>query len=149
MAQYSWLGPWPDDTWSTLYDLRRTMDQLFNRVGSGVPSGGVFPPVNLYETPEGYVLTAELPGLRSEDIEISIEGSKVSLRGERRVEYPDDGKTSIHRLERQSGTFRRSFELPVGVDAEKAEAVHRNGILMLRIPKAPQHRPRQITVRSS
>lgn len=147
MAHYTWWNPWRDDPWTSLLELRRGMDELFNRAGMRSPSGaGVYPPVNLYEDADGYVLTAELPGVRKEQIEISLEGNRVSLRGERRVEHPETAKTSLHRLERQSGIFRRSFELPVAVDAEKAEAVHRNGVLMLRIPKAKEARPRQISV---
>jgi HSP20 family protein len=152
MAQYRWFHPWPGESWSAFDELRRSMDDVFDRFGAPVARGaapGVFPPVNLYETSEGYVLTAELPGLRSEDIQISLEGNRVTLRGERRIEYPKDPQTSIHRLERPSGVFRRTFELPVGVDADKADAVHRDGILLLRMPKAPEHQPRQITVASS
>jgi HSP20 family protein len=152
MAQYRWFHPWPGDTWSAFEELRRSMDDLFERYGTeaGRAAGaGVYPPVNLYETSEGYVLTAELPGLRSEDIQVSVEGNRVTLRGERRIEYPKNPETSIHRLERQSGVFRRTFELPVAVDADKADAVHRDGILLLRILKAPEHQPRQIAVTSS
>jgi HSP20 family protein len=105
--------------------------------------------VNLYESEAGYVLTAELPGLASPDFEISVEGNRVTLRGERKVDYPDDGRTSIHRRERPSGIFRRSVELPAPLDPDKAEAVYRNGVLMLRVPKARSHQPRQITVQTS
>jgi HSP20 family protein len=126
------------------------MNALLGRFGTVRSSGrgAVFPAVNLYEASDAYVVTAELPGVRSEDIQVSVEGSTVALRGERKIEYPTDG-TSIHRLERRSGSFRRAFELPVTVDADKAEAIHRNGVLMLRLPKAPEHRPRRITVQAS
>ena len=107
-------------------------------------SGGVQPPVNLYETSEGYVLTAELPGLRVEDIEITVERDRLTLRGERRIEHPADA--SVHRLERSGGAFRRTVQLPVEVDGEKVEATYRNGVLSVRIPKAPEHRPRRISV---
>jgi HSP20 family protein len=147
MARYWLSNPWPADPWSSLDQLRRGMEDLFEQAGAEQRRGGVFPPVNLYESAEGYVLTAELPGVQSGDIEVSVEGNRVTLRGERRIEHPKDA--SVHRLERRSGSFRRTVELPLEVDAEKAEAVHRNGVLMLRIPKAPESKPRRIAVRAS
>ena len=149
MAQYTWLSPWSGDAWNPFDELRRSMDALFERYGG--PAGrsanaGVFPPVNLYETPDGFVLTAELPGLRAEDIQVSVEGKRITLRGERKIEYPVDAETSIHRLERSSGVFRRTFELPVAVDTDKIEAAHRDGVLLVRVPKAAEHQPRQIAV---
>ena len=137
-------------SWGGLDDLRREMDALFSRFGAapGGPSG-VFPPVNLYEASDGYVLTAELPGLTADDVEVSLEGSTVTLRGERSTERFEDEEVSLHRRERQSGRFQRAFELPCRIDGDKVEAVHKNGILMLRLPKAPEPQPRQIRVRAS
>jgi HSP20 family protein len=129
------------------------MDALFNRFAGGPDAGGgwgVFPAVNLYETAEGYVLTAELPGVASDDIHVSLEGSTVTLQGERKVDYESEGgNTSPHRRERQAGSFRRAFELPAAIEADKVEAVHRNGVLLLRLPKSPEARPRQIAVQAS
>jgi len=148
MPSYTLFRPWSSG--SVFDDLHREMDALFRHYGAGtLPAGrGAFPAVNLYETADAYVLTAELPGVRREDIHVGLEGRAVTLRGERRIEYPRDETTSVHRLERQSGSFRRAFELPVGIDADKVEAVHNNGVLMLRLPKAPEHRPRQIDVQA-
>ena len=148
MAQYSLFGPWAAGG-GPFDDLRREMDALFNRYGTGRAAGsrGVFPAVNLYETGDAYVLTAELPGVAPGDIDVSLEGAIVTIRGERRVEQLADEDVSVHRLERQSGGFGRAFELPVEIDADKVEAVHRNG--MLRLPKAPRYRPRQINVQAS
>jgi HSP20 family protein len=140
MTQYWLSNPWSNDR------LRREMDQFFGRTGTA-PRARAFPPVNLYENAEGYVLTAELPGLAADQIEIHVEGNRVTLGGERRVDHPDDA--SLHRSERTGGSFRRSVELPGEVDAEKAEASYRNGVLMLRIPKAERYQPRKIAVGSS
>ena len=149
MARYWLSDPWSLDPFPDVGELRRRMEQLFDRVGAGSPGvvrGGVHPPVNLYETQEGYVLTAELPGLRAEDIEISVERDRLSLRGERRIEHPPGA--SLHRVERVGGEFRRTIQLPVEVDGEKVEATYRNGVLGIRIPKAPEHQPRRIAVSS-
>jgi HSP20 family protein len=129
------------------------MDALLDRFGGGpiAASGpGVFPAVNLYETAEGYVLTAELPGVPPGEIQVSLEGSTVTLQGERRIDYESEGtNVSPHRRERQAGSFRRAFELPATIDADKVEAVHRNGVLLLRLPKTAEAQPRQIAVQTS
>jgi len=150
MAQYSLFRPWGADAGRTLDDLRREMDALFGQLRTSGPfiHAGVFPPSNLYDAGDAYVLTAELPGVNPGDIEITMQGTTVSLRGERKIDH-DDGHTNAHRLERRSGSFQRAFELPVSVDPDKAEAIHKNGVLMLRMPKTPEHQPRQIAVASS
>jgi len=127
------------------------MMRAFDRVGRGLgpARGNPFPPVNLYETAQGYVLTAEIPGVKGEDLEISVEGEKVTIRGERAIDYPSDGSTSLHRRERQAGVFHRSFNLPERTDPEKAEAVCHHGILMVRIPREESRQPRRISVRAS
>jgi HSP20 family protein len=134
--------------WGAFGALRRELDELFDRFGS-VPARAVYsayPAVNLYETDEAYVLTAELPGLAPEDLAISLEGSTVTLSGERKGAVEEGA--SVHRRERPTGAFRRAFDLPVPIDADRVEAVHRNGVLTLRLPKAPEHRPRQISVKA-
>jgi HSP20 family protein len=128
------------------------MDDLLGRFASPSPlsSGwrGVFPAVNLYETADAYVLTAELPGVAPEDIQVALEGSTLTLSGERRIGYVGQEGVSLHRSERQAGSFRRAFELPTPVDADKVEAVHKHGVLMLRISKTPEAQPRQISVQA-
>jgi HSP20 family protein len=148
MARYWLSNPWSSDPLASFDQLRRGMDELFERVGARTTRrAGAFPPVNLYETTSGYVLTAELPGLSGDEIDVSIERNRVTLRGERKIEHPSEA--SLHRVERQAGVFRRTIELPVDVDSEKAQAVCRNGVLMLQIPKAAAHKPRQIAVKAS
>ena len=121
--------------------------QLLDRFGlEAAPdtAGQVFPAVNLYETSEGYVLRAELPGLRSEDLDLAVEGDQVTIRGRREIAY--DESASLHRRERPRGRFARTVRLPVMLDPDKAEAVYENGVLVLKVAKAPEHRPRQISV---
>jgi HSP20 family protein len=102
--------------------------------------------VNLHEVEDGYVLTAELPGVDPENIDVSIEGATVTLSGERKVEYAAGDGVAVHRRERQSGTFRRAFELPAEIDLENAKATHKNGVLSLALPKSPALKPRQIEI---
>jgi HSP20 family protein len=148
MARYWISNPWANDPLASYDQLRRGMDEVFERVGArATRRAGAFPPVNLYEKANDYVLTAELPGLGGDDIDVSVERNRVTLRGERKIEHPSDA--SLHRVERQGGVFRRTVELPVDVDADKAQAVYQNGVLTLQIPKAAAHQPRQIAVKGS
>jgi HSP20 family protein len=151
MASIRFRSPRSRDGWTALDRLQRDMMQAFDRLGTGLgpARGSPFPPVNLYETAQGYVLTAEIPGVSSEDLEVSVEGERVTIGGKRAIEYPSDGETSLHRRERQAGVFRRAFNLPDPADPEKAEAISRHGILMVRIPKAESQQPRRISVRAS
>ena len=151
MDSIRFRSPRSRDGWTALDRLQRDMMQAFDRLETrAVPTRGApFPPVNLYEKAEGYVLTAEIPGVKSEDLEVSVEGERVTIGGQRAIEYPSDGSTSLHRRERQSGVFRRAFSLPEPAAPEKTEAVCRHGILMVRIPKAESHKPRRISVRGS
>jgi HSP20 family protein len=149
MAFLGLTQPVGNDPWTTLDRMRREMEALLPRVGAAAGASNVYPPVNLYETGDDFVLLAELPGVRREDLELTIEANRITLRGERKIEYPTHERTSVHRRERESGIFRRAFELPVPVDAEKAEALYRDGILRVRLPKAASHRPRQIAVQTA
>lgn len=150
MARLSWTGlahPLSGQRWDAFEHLRREVDQLFARVGPDAPHG-VHPLVNLYESAEGFVLTAELPGMKLADIELAVHGNRLTIRGERKISYPDDGHTNLHRRERQAGQFRRAVELPVAIDSEKVEASYRNGVLLVKLPKPASHRPRRIEVQA-
>ena len=148
MASYTLQRP---SNWSPflglLDELRREVDPAL-RGASAAYQGtrGVYPPVNLYENGAGYVLTAELPGVAPESVDVSIEGSTVTLSGERKIEYAAGEGTAVHRRERQSGTFRRGFELPTEIEIDAAKATHKNGVLTLNLPKSPASKPRQISI---
>ncbi len=146
----------PAGPMSSLDQLRRELDTLFgSRLGGTIPASarrGMYPPVNLYETDDAYILTAELAGIEPDDIDVSLEGTMVTLRGERKIDYArgdEKGQpASLHRRERQAGTFRRAFEMPAAIEVDKVEAIHKHGILMLRMPKSPEHQPRKIDVQA-
>jgi len=154
MARLSWRGlahPSSAQTWDAFENLRREVDQLFARAGHEGPvagAHGVYPAVNLYESADGFVLTAELPGMKLAEIELAVHGNRLTIRGERKIAYPDDGRTNLHRRERPAGQFRRAVELPVAIDSEKVEASYRNGVLLVKLPKPATHRPRRIEVKA-
>ena len=138
-------------TWSPISHLAHSLHRTPGTApGAGEAayhgSRGVFPPVNLYQTDEGYVLTAELPGVLPENIDVSIEGSTITLSGERKIEHIAGDGVAVHRRERQSGSFRRAFELPSEIDFDQAKAKHKNGVLTLELPKSEALKPRQIAI---
>ncbi|QSH42101.1 Hsp20/alpha crystallin family protein [Lentisphaerota bacterium ZTH] len=121
--------------------LRREMDELF----SGLAHSSEFPPVNLYSKEHELVLTAEIPGLEAEDLDISSKDNILTIRGERKSVELSDDQTYIKR-ERSCGKFSRAFSLPRDIDSDKIEAKYKNGVLILRLPIAEAAKPRKINV---
>ncbi len=103
------------------------------------------PAVDIYENDDAFVATIDLPGLKKDDIDISIDGNVLTVSGERKFENSDDDGT-FRRVERSYGTFRRSFTLPRGVDSAKVEAGFEDGVLTLTMPKSELAKSRKITV---
>lgn len=106
------------------------------------------PAVDIEETKDGYVLTADLPGLTSEDVEITLEHRVLTISGERKAERVDD-KKGYRRVERSFGAFRRSFTLPEGVDVEGVKAVTEHGQVKVTVPKPVAALPRKIKIQAS
>lgn len=104
------------------------------------------PPVDIVESTDAFVVTADLPGLSKEDIDISLEGNMLTVSGERSYVHNEESDTKFRRVERAHGTFRRSFRIPAEVDASKVEAGFANGVLTLTMPKADIARSRKIEV---
>jgi HSP20 family protein len=109
---------------------------------------GVLPPVNVKEEADHYLLSAELPGVKPEDIEIAVKGKQVSLQGERKAKALPEG-ARYHRRERNQANFSRLIGLPSEVDADKVEARLENGLLQMTLPKAEAVKPRKIAVSAS
>lgn len=114
----------------------------------GVSSGSVFPGVNIFEeSADDLVLLAELPGVKREDINIGVQRDVISLEGERRCYSDDDrGRLPFFRRERGDGSFNRSFRLPFPIDPDRVEATMRDGVLTIRMVKAPEARARSIKI---
>jgi HSP20 family protein len=128
--------------WDPFRDLLALHDQIGQLVGTDAP--GWTPPVDLYETEGAFVLTAELPGLTRDQIEIHAEDSRVIIRGDRTSgQVPCE---QYHRVERGHGPFSRAFALPEPIDVEGVSADLRDGLLTLTIPKAGGRGARRINV---
>ena len=103
------------------------------------------PPVDIYETEEGFVATADLPGLSKDDIEVALESNVLTVSGER--SYDKNGEQgAFRRVERAYGSFRRTFTLPSGVDSSKVDASFKDGVLTLTLPKSEVAKARKISV---
>lgn len=140
------------DPFRELRGLQDEMNRLFmsnfSRGGeSDLMRGAWSPQVDIFENKDQIVLEAELPGMKPEDVEISIENNVLTLRGERRFEKKDDSD-NFHRVERSYGTFTRSFTLPPTVSSDRAEAEFENGILRLTLAKREEAKPRRIEIKS-
>ena len=135
--------------WRPMQQLRREMDRLLSRFPwEGLPDGfalpTVQPAVNLWETPEAVHLELELPGVKTSELDISVIGQSVVLKGR----WPELAaeKATYHRRERASGEFTKVMSLPTDVDPDRVEARLEGGVLAITLPKAEAVKPKKIAV---
>ena len=133
---------------STLGELDSGFNRLFEGLPSEITTGAFAPAVDLREEENNYIIEADLPGMNRDDIDISVIGNVVTLKGKRNTENwkQDDGYRSI---ERSSGSFKRAFRIQSGVDADKVEATYDKGVLKVVLPKPENARLRQIPVNTN
>jgi HSP20 family protein len=134
---------------SELENVRRRIGQLYDEFADRPNRplrAGVFPPVNITEEADQYILRAELPGVKREELEIQATGNGVSITGERKIEAAGEN-ARYHRRERDAGKFSRMIGLPGEIDADRVEAKLSDGILTVTVPKAEKSKPRQISIR--
>jgi len=142
------LTSWPSlDRWMSLRDdlnslFESPFGSSFGRAGQLF--SGWSPALDLYQSNDNVVAIIELPGMRKEDIEISLHDGTLTISGERRRETSNGEKTE--RTERYMGKFRRSITLPASMDANKVSATYQDGILTVTLPKAEEAKPKQIPV---
>lgn len=128
------------------------LEQQLERVLNGGPlinrsaADTWMPPVDIHENDDAYILEADLPGLTTEGITVSVIEDRVTLKGNRKREEMHEEK-GYRRFERAEGSFERSFRIQGGIDASKVEARMENGVLTVILPKPEQYKPRQIEVK--
>jgi len=130
--------------------LKKEMDRVFSDFtgrGASPPRAGVFPPINVSEDSDNLYVSSELPGIEPADIDISVEGETLTLRGERKLPETGEG-VNYHRREREAGQFRRIVSLPARIDPDGVEAAFKNGVLRIVLPKAAEARPKQVKVKT-
>jgi len=129
-------------------EMNRLFSTFFDTPTAGNGGGSArrwIPAMDLVETKDHYVLTADLPGLGQEDINLEFEGDVLTLSGERKAEQ-NERKDGYYRIERATGSFSRSLTLPEGVDPEAVTATFDKGVLEVRIPKPEQRKPRKVAI---
>lgn len=134
--------------WVGFRDLENHLDRIFHGVATPSGSGNWMPPMDIYETDDAYVLEADLPGVKKEDIGLQIIEDRLVLKGSRKREMDEANKGYQH-YERAEGQFERSFRIRGGVDGDKVEARFENGVLTVQMPKPEAAKPRQIDVKLS
>jgi HSP20 family protein len=144
------LVPFARGSLRDFMSLHEAMDRLFNESvvpSQGTENGSLALPVNVREEKDSYVITAALPGVRPEDVQIEATSNTITISGETSDEREVDEGEYVRR-ERRFGRFFRMLELPIELDAEAAEASFENGVVRLRVPKSEATRPRQVRVNS-
>lgn len=134
-------------------NLQEEMNRLFASAFSRtfddeLMSGAWTPSVDIYENKDQVVLEAELPGMKPEDVNISIENNVLTIQGERKFEKKEE-KDNYHRIERRYGSFTRSFTLPPTIDPERITAEFDNGVLRLTMVKREEAKPRRIEIKAT
>ena len=133
--------------------LQKKINQLFGDFGRsfddvpGLTFRSSGPRTNLYENPDTFEVRTEVPGIAKDDLNVNIQGNYLEISGSRADDTPDGYK--IHRTERGSDAFSRSFTLPDDVDADRVEAKLKDGILYLTLPKSEGAKPRQIEINTA
>lgn len=154
MAIFNWItqprrgyGQWRD-----LERMRNHMENIYNSLAEGVNNirlnaMGLFPLVNISEDGEHFYATAELPGIPADQVELSVKGESLAIKGERVIQ-PAGDNVSYHRREREAGRFSRVVALPAKVEADGVEASFKNGILKVVLPKAAEAKVKPITIKA-
>lgn len=139
------------------WDPWREIEDMFDRYtrAGGIPRGGGqelartgdwTPRVDIVETDKAFIIKAEVPEVKKEDVKVTVDNGILTVSGERKQEKEESGKT-FHRIERSYGEFTRRFTLPDNVDAESIDATFKDGMLKLEIPKIEKTKPNAIEVK--
>jgi HSP20 family protein len=134
------------DPFGALAEFQEALDALraSSWLASSPSGGGSYPPVNVFRKGDDFVLITELPGINKSGIEIQVKDNTVRISGSKEVNYPEGA--GLHRRERLFGRFDRALSLPIEIDADRAKAEFREGMLALFLPRAERDKPRLVKV---
>jgi HSP20 family protein len=129
-------------------EMDRVFDDFFGMVPARSEKSAVWSPaVDIREDENNFVIEVDLPGMSKDDIHLEVEQNQLSIKGERRFEKKEEGE-SYHFVERSYGSFYRSFTLPKNVDTGAIAAGHKDGVLMITVPKAEEVKPKKVEIKS-
>jgi HSP20 family protein len=148
----SMLERW--DPFRDLMSIQNELNRLFGRTyGGGEPASGRtgswVPALDVYETVDKFVVTVELPGIEPGDVDVSVEDSTLTIKGQREFFYKDATEDSFQRIERRYGAFSRTLTMPTTADTERVEASFDKGVLTIELPKREEAKPKKVTVRTT
>jgi HSP20 family protein len=138
------LGAWSGSPFASPW---RLLGEVLGSNAVPARSRGFAPPVDVSESTDEYLVTAELPGTKPDDVTVELNDGVLTIRGEKRIER-DEHKEHARYVERVFGSFVRSFTLPQNADSEKVQAGFKDGVLTLRVPKREEAKPRTIAIKS-
>ena len=135
------------DPFDALFQFQQALDafRTSSWLGSGLSSGGAYPPLNVFRKGDDIVVIIEVPGVRKADLQIQVKGNTIRIAGGKSVQYGD--RAALHRRERQAGSFDRAITVPVEIDVDRVTAECRDGMLALFLPRAERDKPKSIKVR--
>ena len=142
----------PRNPW-TVFDELESIQADMNRILAGQEAPryarrAAYPPLNVWASAAGLVIDAEMPGVDPKDVEISVVGDELSLRGKVNAQEPAEGETVLRR-ERPAGDFQRTLQLPFRANTGAVKATFKNGILRISIPRSEEEKPRKIAIEAS
>jgi len=126
--------------------IQREMDKMFTAATPRRTAAG-YPPINVWADEDRALITAEIPGVDKNDLEINVTGDTLALSGERKLDKVPEG-VRYHRKERSSGKFKREIQLPYTVDVKKVKATFKNGVLEVALPRVEAEKPKRIAVKA-
>jgi len=126
-----------------LFDVSQQMNRIFNDAGWNERRN--WPESNIYENQDEYILVAKVPGMESNDLDLTLKDNSLTISGERKKDT--DSNASLHLEERFNGKFERRFMLNERIDSSKIEAETSNGLLIVKLPKSAESKPRKITIK--
>jgi HSP20 family protein len=135
------------ELYSSLHRLNRIMDEALTGWNGGTLASAWTPSCDVFEDKENLKIVLELPGVKQEDVKISVENQILTIRGEKK-QIAEENSERWHRYERTYGSFERTFTLPSSVDAERVQATVDHGVLTVTLPKSEKSKPKEIPVRS-
>jgi len=141
------------DQWSPFFDVDKTLEEFDRMLGNigrplelrSVPRG-TFPAINVYDQGDAAVMVAEIPGVKQDDLELTVMHDTVTLKGRRSIEEANGNR--YYRRERVSGDFARTITLPDPVDPDSVKAEYADGVLTVRMGKAQEAKPRKVEIRA-